>query len=123
LKNYSYRKLITNYYQNLRIVYFVLNYYLFLKTNELLNKQNYSLRKFDFLVTLFDFKDKEIILKSYLVNKNKSSDNISYKNIDTVDILDKTNYQIAIYNNLLNSNKYLDNTEINNFVYLIVHLF
>jgi hypothetical protein len=85
------------------------------KTNELLNKKNYSLRKEDYLVTLFDFKDKEIILKSYLVNNNKSSDIISYKNMDTVNILDKKNYQLSIYNNLLDSNKYLDNIEINSF--------
>ncbi len=109
-KNISFKELLNN-FKNEHNIFLTNNF----KTNELLNKQNYSLRKFDFLVTLFDFKDKEIILKSYLVNKNKSSDNISYKNIDTVDILDKTNYQIAIYNNLLNSNKYLDNIEINSF--------
>ncbi len=86
-----------------------------LKTNELLNKKNYSVRKEDYLITTFDFKDKEIILKSYLINKNKSSDIISYKNMDTVNILDKTNYQLSIYNNLLDSNKYLDNIEINSF--------
>jgi hypothetical protein len=35
--------------------------------------------------------------------------------MDTVNILDKKNYQLSIYNNLLDSNKYLDNTEINSF--------
>ena len=110
-KKYIFFKEVLNNFKNEHNIFLTNNF----KTNELLNKQNYSLRKEDFLVTLFDFKDKEIILKSYLVNKNKSSDNISYKNIDTVDILDKTNYQIAIFNNLLDSNKYLNNIEINSF--------
>ena len=35
--------------------------------------------------------------------------------MDTVNILDKKNYQLSIYNNLLDSNKYLDNIEINSF--------
>jgi hypothetical protein len=109
-KYISFKEVLNN-FKNEHNIFLTNNF----KTNELLNKQNYSLRKDDFLVTLYDFKDKEIILKSYLVNKNKSSDNISYKNIGTVDILDKTNYQIAIYNNLLDSNKYLDNIEINSF--------
>ena len=110
-KKYIFFKEVLNNFKNEHNIFLTNN----IKTNELLNKQNYSLRKDDFLVYLFDFKDKEIILKSYLVNKNKSSDNISYKNIGIVDILDKTNYQIAIYNNLLDSNKYLDNIEINSF--------
>ncbi len=110
-KKYIFFKEVLNNFKNEHNIFLTNNF----KTNELLNKQNYFLRKEDFLVTLFDFKDKEIILKSYLVNKNKSLYNISYKNIDTVDILDKTNYQIAIYNNLLDSNKYLDNIEINSF--------
>ncbi len=109
-KYISFKEVLNN-FKNEHNIFLTNNF----KTNELLNKQNYSLRKDDFLVTLYDFKDKEIILKSYLVNKNKSSDNISYKNIGTVDILDKTNYQIAIYNDLLDSNKYLDNIEINSF--------
>ncbi len=110
-KKYIFFKEVLNNFKNEHNIFLTNNF----KTNELLNKQNYSQRKDDFLVTLFDFKDKEIILKSYLVNKNKSSDNISYKNIGIVDILDKKNYQIAIYNNLLDSNKYLDNIEINSF--------
>ena len=84
------------------------------KANELLNNNTYPLRKEDYLVTLFNFKDTDLILKSYLVHNNQSFDNISYKNMDTVNMLDKQNYQIAIYN-LLDPNKYLDNIEINSF--------
>ena len=102
---------VLNYFKNEHNIFLTNNF----KTNELLNKKNYSLRKEDYLVTLFDFKDKEIILKSYLINNNKSKDIIPYKNMDTVNILDKKNYQLSIYNNLLDSNKYLDNIEINSF--------
>ncbi len=84
------------------------------KTNELLNNNTYPLRKEDYLVTLFNFKDTDLILKSYLVHNNQSFDNISYKNMDTVNMLYKKNYKIAIYN-LLNQDKYLDNIEINSF--------
>ena len=67
-----------------------------IKTNELLNNENYHLKKEDYLVTLFNLKDKEIILKSYLIKNNRSSDIISYKSVDKVNILDKENYQISI---------------------------
>ena len=110
-KKYISLKEVLNNFKNEHNIFLTNNF----KTNELLNKKNYSLRKDDYLVTLFDFKDKEIILKSYLINNNKSSDIISYKNMDTVNILDKKNYQLSIYNNLLDSNKYLDNIEINSF--------
>ncbi len=85
------------------------------KTNDLLNNKNYTLKKDDYLVTLFNFKDTDLILKSYLINNKKSSDVTSYKEIDKVNFLDTKNYQISIYNNLLDSNKYLDNIKINSF--------
>ncbi len=85
------------------------------KPNELLNNKNYTLKEEDCLVTLFNLKEKNILLKSYLVNNNKSSDFISYKNMDTVNLLDKKNYKITNYNNLLDSKKYLDDIKINNF--------
>ena len=85
------------------------------KTNDLLNNKNYPIKKEDYLVTLFNFKDRNLIFKSYLISNNNSSDIISYKNIDKLNILDKKNYQISIYNNLLDSNKYLDNIKINSF--------
>ncbi len=85
------------------------------KSLELLNNENYVLTKGNFLVTLFNLKDKEIILKSYLVNNTKSFDIMSYEKIYKDKILEKNNYQISIYNNLLNSYKYLDQIEINSF--------
>ncbi len=115
-KKYNSFKKVLNNFKNEHNIFLTNNF----KTNELLNKKNYSLRKDDYLVTLFDFKDKEIILKSYLINNNKISDIISYENMDTVNILDKDNYQLSIYNNLLDSNKYLDNMEINSFEKVII---
>ncbi len=115
-KKYNSFKKVLNNFKNEHNIFLTNNF----KTNELLNKKNYSLRKDDYLVTLFDFKDKEIILKSYLINNNKISDIISYENMDTVNILDKENYQLSIYNNLLDSNKYLDNIEINSFEKVII---
>ncbi len=115
-KKYNSFKKVLNNFKNEHNIFLTNNF----KTNELLNKKNYSLNKDDYLVTLFDFKDKEIILKSYLINNNKISDIISYENMDTVNILDKENYQLSIYNNLLDSNKYLDNIEINSFEKVII---
>ncbi len=109
-KYISFKGLLNN-FKNEHNIFFTNNF----KTNELLNNNIYPLSKEDYLVTLFSFKDKDLILKSYLFNNDKSLDIISYKNMDNVNILDKKNYQIAIYNNLLDSNKYLDNIEINSF--------
>ncbi len=85
------------------------------KTSELLNNKNYSHKKEDYLLTSFNFKDKKIVLKSYLINNNKSANIISYTDLDKEDIIDKKNYQISIFNNLLESNEYIDNIKINSF--------
>ncbi len=86
-----------------------------LKPNELLNNENYSQTKEDYLVTLFDFKDKKIILKSYLANNIKGLDIMSYEKIYKDKILDTKNYQISIFNDLTNSNQYLEHIKINSF--------
>ena len=83
-------------------------------TNDLLNS-SYSLNKEDYLVTIFNLIDKRIILKSYLINNSKGFNMMSYNKIDEENKLDKKNYQISIYNDLLNSNKYLEHMEINSF--------
>ena len=66
------------------------------KINQLLNNATYSLIKEDNLVTTFNFKDKNIILKSYLINNNRSLDLNSYKNIDKENTLDNKSYQILL---------------------------
>ncbi len=110
-KKYISFKEVLNNFKNEHNIFLTNNF----KTNELLNNKTYPLRKQDYLLTLFNLKNTDLILKSYLVNNNGSSNAIPYKNIDTVNILDKKNYQIAIYNNLLDSNKYLDKMKINYF--------
>ena len=108
-KNINFKEVLNN-FKNEQNIFLTNNF----KTYELLNNKNYPLKKEDYLVTLFNFKDKDILLKSYLVN-NKSSNFVSYKTLDKVNLLDKQNYQIYIYNNLLDCNKYLDDIDINNF--------
>ncbi len=104
-------KEVLNNFKNEHNIFLTKNF----ETNELLNNKNYSHKKEDYLVTLFNFKDKEIIFKSYLINNNKSSDIISYKDLDKENIIDKRNYQISIFNNLLESNEVLNNIKINSF--------
>ncbi len=110
-KQYIFFKEILNNFKNEHNIFLTNNF----KTNEILNNANYHLLKEDYLVTIFNFKDKDIILKSYLFNNNKSSDLKSYKDIDKENILDKEKYQISVYNSLSDSNKYLDHYEINSF--------
>tara|TARA_S200000501_G_scaffold328289_1_gene328107 strand:- start:141 stop:1574 length:1434 start_codon:yes stop_codon:yes gene_type:complete len=85
------------------------------ETNELLNNVNYSPTKDNYLITLFDLKENKIILKSYLIDNKKSIDINSYEEIDKESIIDKKNYQISIYNNLLNSYNYLESIQMNSF--------
>tara|TARA_A100000164_G_scaffold235625_1_gene209266 strand:+ start:506 stop:1969 length:1464 start_codon:yes stop_codon:yes gene_type:complete len=110
LKYISYRDLLNN-FKNEHNILLTKNF----KFNQLLNNENYSLTKEDYLVTLFDLKDKKIILKSYLINNNKSLDILSYKKLDKENILDKEKYQLSIFNNLESSKKFLKNITINSF--------
>ena len=84
-------------------------------TNKLFINNNYSFTKDDYLMSLFNFKDKEIIIKSYLINNIKNLDIMSYKLIDKENILDQENYQLSIYNSVANYNNYLDHFKINSF--------
>ncbi len=110
IRNNSIREILNN-FKNENNILLTKNF----KTNELLNNENYSLTKDDYLITLCNFKDKKMILKTYLVNNNKNLDIMSYEIIDKDNLLDKTKYQLSIYNNLANSNKYLDHIKINSF--------
>jgi len=86
-----------------------------LKFNKLLNDENYYPSRNDYLVTFFDFKDKEILLNSHLVNNNKNINSLSYEKIKKEKVIDKNKYQIEIYDNLNYYNKYLKKIKINNF--------
>ncbi len=85
------------------------------KANELLKDENYQFTKDDYLLTLFKRIEKGIILKTYLLNNAKNLNILSYSKINKEDILEKKNYKISIYNNLLNSSNYLDTIKTNNF--------
>ncbi len=85
------------------------------KINSLLNKENYTLSKGDYLLTLFNLNNNKIILKSYLLNNYKNIDAASYRKLNNENILDKDDYEILIFNNLNNDNKYLNHLKINSF--------
>ena len=106
----SFKKLLKN-FKNEKNILLKKNF----KLNELKNNEKYNFDKYDYLLTLFNFKDNEILLKSYLVNFNKSLDIPSYTKINDENLLDKKNYQIITYNDLLDSNEYLNQVNINTF--------
>ncbi len=85
------------------------------KTYNLLNRENYFLKTGEFLATLFDFEDNKIIMKSYLINNKKSVRFISYEKIFNINAFNKENFQIYIYNDLLNYKYYIDHIKINSF--------
>ncbi len=116
---YNFYKEVLNNFKNEHNVLLSKN----IKTNELLNNENYLQSKEDYLVTLFDLKEKNIILKSYLENYKKSLHTMYYEKIDKDKTLDDENYQISIYNDSINSNKYLENIEINSFEKAILNEF
>ena len=110
-KKYISFKLVLNNFKNEHNILLTNNF----KTNELLNNEKYPFKKEDYLLTLFNFKDKELILKSYLVNDNKDLNIISYKDIDKADLFNKKDFQLFVYNNLSESNKYFNHIDINSF--------
>ncbi len=85
------------------------------KVNQLLNDEDYSLIKDNYLATIFESKDKKYILKSYLLNNKKNLDIMSYKKIVKEDTINSKKYQISIYNDLLNTYDFLDNIQVNSF--------
>jgi len=80
--------------------------------NKLLNNENYLQTQDDYIATLFDFHEKQVLLKSYLMNHIKNLDITSYQEIMKDRILNQNDYQIVIYNDFLNS---IDYFKINKF--------
>tara|TARA_B100001029_G_scaffold178957_1_gene186887 strand:- start:582 stop:2048 length:1467 start_codon:yes stop_codon:yes gene_type:complete len=68
----------------------------------------------DIIATIFSLKDKDLILKSYLLNDKKKLDISSYKALTSKDIIDENNYQVSIYSDIKSIIKYLKPL-INNF--------
>ncbi len=116
---YNFYKEVLNNFKNEHNVLLSKN----IKTNELLNNEDYLQSKEDYLVTLFDLKEKNIILKSYLENYKKSLHKMYNEKIDKDKSLDGENYQISIYNDSINSNKYLEHIKINSFEKAILNEF
>jgi len=78
------------------------------EANKLLNNEKYLKTEDDYIATLFNFKDKKIILKSYLINDKKNVDLVSYKKVIKDHIFDNNNYQVVIYDDLFNSIEYIN---------------
>ena len=92
--NNSYKKISTNhtYFRELLNSFKNENNILFTnnsKTNKLFTNENY-------LATLFDFKDKELILRSYLLNNDKSLDIEAYEEINKGNKLDKNLFKLGL---------------------------
>ena len=79
---------------------------------KLLNNENFSQSKDDYIATLFNFEDEKVILKSYLINNKKNLNYKLYERFIKENPLDNQNYQIFSFNDFLNS---INNTKLNSF--------
>ena len=68
----------------------------------------------DIIATTFALKDKDLVLKSYLINNKKNLDIFSYETLVNKNFINKDNFQISFYSDLRNSIKYL-NPVLSNF--------
>ena len=101
IKNY-YKELLNN-FKNENNILLTKNF----EGNKLLNNENYLQTKNDYLATIFNFENKNIFLKSYLINNKKNLGKISYEKLIKENISDNKKYQILIYNDFLNSIDYV----------------
>ena len=70
--------------------------------NEIFSEQNQ-----DVIATTFTLKDKQLILKSYLLNNKKNIDIFSYKNLIDKENSNKNDSQVSIFSDLKSIGKYL----------------
>ena len=68
----------------------------------------------DIIATTFSLRDKDLILRSYLINKNKNLFISSYENLINKNIKDADNYPVSIYSDLESALNYI-NPLINKF--------
>ncbi len=73
----------------------------------------------DVVATTFDLKNKNLILKSYLLNNKKNIDILSYDNLINKENKTDSNSEISIFSNIKNFDKYL-NPIINDFEYSLI---
>ncbi len=71
------------------------------------NNEIFSEQNDDVIATTFTFKDKHLILKSYLLNNKKNIDIVSYKNLIDKDNKNEDDSQLSIFSDLKSFDKYL----------------
>ena len=72
---------------------------------------SYSLTNEDLIATTIDFNEKDIILKSYLVNDKKNIDISTYENLINKNVTDKNDYQLSIFSDLKSSLDFIKNLD------------
>jgi len=78
------------------------------------NKEIFPENNGDKIATIFDFKNKQLILKSYLLNNKKNIDILTYDKIINKENATEDNHKISIFSDIKNFDKYLK-PFINNF--------
>ncbi len=78
------------------------------------NKDYFTDNNEDIVATTFDFKNKHLILKSYLLNNKKNLDIFAYDNLLNNEIKNEDSPEVSIFSEIKNFDKYLK-PYINNF--------
>ena len=71
------------------------------------NNETFSEQNHDVIATTFALKDKQLILKSYLLNNKKNIDIFSYKNLIDKENSNKNDSQVSIFSDFKSIGKYL----------------
>jgi len=71
------------------------------------NKEIFTENNGDNIATTFDFKNKQLILKSYLLNNKKNIDILTYEKLMNKENSDEDNPEISIFSDIKNFDKYL----------------
>jgi len=71
------------------------------------NKEIFTENNEDNIATTFDLKNKQLILKSYLLNKKKNIDIFTYEKLINKESSNKDNPEISIFTEIKNFEKYL----------------
>ncbi|MBO8220234.1 hypothetical protein [Prochlorococcus marinus] len=71
------------------------------------NKEIFTENNGDIIATTFDFKNKHLFLKSYLLNNKKNLDILSYEKLINEENKNKNNPEVSIFSDVKNFDKYI----------------
>ena len=71
------------------------------------NKEIFTKNNDDFVATTFNFKNKKLILKSYLLNNKKKIDILTYDKLINEENNNENNPEVLIFSDVKNSDKYI----------------